>query len=136
MIAYLKALFIMLKAHRGQKDKGGHPYFLHPLRVALGVEGKDARIVALLHDVVEDSDYTFSDLGFLSKSQREALEILTHDKEVAYFDYIQTVKNNRIAREVKKSDLRQNMDLSRLSAVTEKDRLRRQKYKAAYEMLN
>ena len=69
MINYIKALIIMFQAHKGQKDKAGRVYIFHPLAVSFGVKTKDAKIVALLHDVLEDSNYTIEDLDFLTEKQ-------------------------------------------------------------------
>lgn len=135
MIDYIKALRIALRAHRGQRDKAGRAYILHPIHVALGVRGKSERIVALLHDVLEDSDMTIEDLGFLNEEEKEALLLLTHPKNEPYFDYINWVKENKIARAVKMSDLKHNSDASRLKEITEKDRQRFAKYQKARAIL-
>lgn len=136
MLSYVKALFIMLNAHRGQKDKGGHPYFLHPLRVSSKILDKRAKIVALLHDVIEDSDkYTLEDFNFLDSEQKEALNILTHDKDVDYFEYINRIRNNPMARKVKIMDLEDNMNLNRLKFITDKDKERYKKYVKARFLL-
>src|SRR4249920_2998145 len=105
-----KALQIAAKAHEGQKDKEGLPYILHPLRVMSGVEGEEAQIVAVLHDVVEDTSVTMDDLhqaGF-SESILAALRCVTHRKEEPYADYVIGCKNNSIARQVKLGDLADN----------------------------
>ncbi|MFC4805522.1 GTP pyrophosphokinase [Filifactor villosus] len=132
---YLKALRIAYRAHRGQKDKAGKPYIFHPIRVSLGVKNREAKIVALLHDVIEDSEITMEELYFLNDRQKQALLLLTHKEEEDYFDYIQRIKNDEIARQVKVSDLRHNADLTRLHTVTERDRKRRRKYLKALSML-
>ena len=108
MLNYLKAFKAAYKAHKGQRDKGGKPYLLHPLYVALGVKGRDEKITALLHDVIEDSNITIDELDFLTAKQKEALLLMTHDKKEPYFDYIKGIKSNPIARAVKISDLKQN----------------------------
>lgn len=130
MIKYFKAFLIMMKAHSGQKDKGGQPYFLRPLRVSRNVKDKRAKIVALLHGVLENSDkYTFDDLKFLDDKQREALILLTHDKDEDYFSYVKKVKNSKLSREVKLNDLEDNMNLKRLKVISEKDKQMIEKYK-------
>ena len=94
-------------------------------------------VVALLHDVVEDSDYTFADLeekGF-PPVVLEALRLLTHDDSVPYLDYVREVKKNPVAAAVKLADLRHNSDLSRLDAVTEQALARREKYLQAQALL-
>lgn len=136
MINLIRAFFIMLKAHRGQKDKAGKPYFIHPLTVALRVRGIRVKTVALLHDVIEDNkDYTYKDFSFLDEEQLEALKLLTHKKEDSYFDYIKKIKFNKIATDVKLSDLEHNSDLSRLKKVEEKDIKRLNKYNKAKQLL-
>lgn len=136
MFRYAKALKTAVKAHKGQRDKGGHPYILHPIRVSQGVKSQDAKVVALLHDVLEDTDYTLNDLKFLSRKQKRALILLTHDKDVPYMEYIRRIKTNKIAREVKLSDLKQNANLTRLNKVTTKDLERAKKYLEAIKILS
>lgn len=135
MIDLLRAFFIAARAHKGQRDKGGKPYIFHPLNVSLNVKGKDEKIVALLHDVIEDTAYTIDDLKFFTEDQREALLLLTHDKDIPYMTYIEAIKKNKIARRVKLADLDQNMKLKRLKTVTEKDLERLEKYKRARDLL-
>lgn len=131
----MKALLVAINAHQGQKDKGNKPYILHPIRVALNVKGKDEKIVALLHDVIEDTSYTIDDLDFLSEEQRKALLLLTHDDNVPYMEYIVELKKNKIASKVKLADLEQNMNLKRLKTISNKDLKRLEKYKKAKEIL-
>lgn len=136
MINYIKAFIIMLKAHWKQRDKGNHLYIFHPIRVSRKCKSKSAKLVALLHDVIEDNpNYSIIDFKFLNEEEKEALELLTHSKDVAYFDYINEVKSNKIAREVKLSDLKDNSNLNRLSTVTDKDIKRLEKYKLAQNIL-
>ena len=135
MLTYLKALRIAAKAHRGQKDKAGKAYLWHPVKVSQGVHTKEAKVVALLHDVLEDSDYTIEALDFLSFNQKQALLLLTHDKGESYLDYVARIKGHPLAREVKLSDLKQNSDSRRLKVVTKKDEERRRKYRKAIEIL-
>lgn len=133
----IKALGIAYRAHYGQRDKAGKPYILHPVNVALKTKTKDAFIAALLHDVMEDSDYTADDLlkAGIPDHIVDALRLLTHDKSVDYMVYVNGLKDNEIAREVKMADLKHNSDLSRLPSVTEKDLNRVKKYKAALAFL-
>lgn len=135
MIDLLRAFFIAARAHKGQKDKAGKPYIFHPINVSLNVKGRDEKIVALLHDVIEDTAYTIDDLKFLTEDQKEALLLLTHDKDTPYMTYIDAIKKNKIASRVKLADLDQNMNLKRLKIVTEKDLERLEKYKKARELL-
>ena len=136
MINYLKALIIMFQAHKGQKDKAGRTYIFHPLKVSFGVKTKNAKIVALLHDVLEDSNYTIEDLDFLTEEQKHSLVLLTHKKNESYFDYIEKIKSDDIAKQVKLSDLKHNSNLKRLKNPTEKDLDRVKKYKKAMEILS
>lgn len=129
MLNYIKAFIIMLNAHRKQKDKAGKAYFLHPYRVSKNVKDKRAKIVALLHDVLEDSNkYTLDDFHFLDKQQKEALTLLTHKSYTDYFDYIRDLKDNEIAKTVKIEDLKDNMNIKRLNKITDEDLKRTRKY--------
>lgn len=93
-------------------------------------------MIGLIHDVIEDSDkYKLCDFNFLDEEQLEALKTLTHDKSVPYFDYIDKIKKNPLARKVKLSDLKDNMNLKRLKEITEKDRERFAKYEKARKIL-
>lgn len=136
MFRYFKAFRVARKAHKGQKDKGAHPYILHPIRVSKHVKSRDAKVVALLHDVIEDTNYTMDDLKFLSRKQKRALLLLSHDKSIPYMDYIRKIKSNKIAREVKLADLKQNANLTRLKKVTPKDLERCHKYLEAIRILS
>ncbi len=137
----LKAVTMATSAHEGQVDKAGKPYIYHPLSVAQfavedGNDDENIVIAALLHDVAEDTDITIETLtDEFGKEVGDALSLLNHDKSVPYMDYINIVKNNEIARAVKLADLRHNMDISRLSEVTQKDLDRVEKYKEAYRIL-
>src|SRR5258708_6454925 len=98
-----KAILIAVKAHAGQKGKDGAPFILHPLRILAKMETEEERIVAVLHDVVEDTDVTFDDLateGFSSKVIA-ALKLLTHEEGVSDEDYVKAIKPNRLARRIK-----------------------------------
>lgn len=132
-----KALEIAKKAHEGQVDVGGAEYINHPIEVAKHCEGKDAKIVALLHDVIEDSDVSLEDLkahGFKDEIIN-ALEIISNRSGISYDEYIQSIKDNDLAREVKIQDLIHNSDLSRLRVVRDKDRNRVKRYNDALEFL-
>ena len=131
------ALKIATKAHEGQVDKAGQPYINHPMHVASLVTKTNEKIVALLHDVVEDTNITFKYLeaqGF-SDEIIEALKLLTHDESVTYFDYVELIKCNKLARAVKVADLTHNSDISRIINPQEKDRKRIEKYKQALLIL-
>lgn len=137
------ALRIALDAHAGQEDKAGRPYILHPLTLMLQMDTEEEMIVAVLHDVVEDSAVTFDDLaaaGF-STDVLAALALLTHStSDVAYDDYIAALLANdtpahRLARKVKRADLAHNMDVRRLPEVTLADLGRLSKYRRAWAAL-
>jgi (p)ppGpp synthase/HD superfamily hydrolase len=125
---------IALKAHAGQLDKAGKPYILHPLRVMMSVESPSldsARIVAVLHDVVEDSEWTVERLEAefgLTVEEQAALRLLTHGDDEDYDAYVDRLASNPLARAVKISDLRDNLDVTRLEQVTERDAKRITKY--------
>ena len=125
-----KAIKLMYEKHKDQVDKAGMPYVLHPLHVAENMNDEVSTTVALLHDIVEDTDMTFEQLSNLGFSQEviDALKCLTHEDNVEYFDYIKKIGENHIATLVKIADLEHNSDLSRLDKVSEWDLLRVQKY--------
>ncbi|MBR3225498.1 MAG: HD domain-containing protein [Atopobiaceae bacterium] len=131
------ALRLAYEAHAGQADKSGLPYIHHPLHLAEQMDDEDAVCVALLHDVVEDTDVTFAQIRGIGMSDAvmEALELLTHGPEVPYLDYVARLAQNDLARRVKIADLRHNSDLARLDKVTETDLARVRKYERALEML-
>jgi len=129
-----RAIKLCYKAHHGQDDKSGLPYVHHPLHLAEQMDDEDSTVVALLHDVVEDTDYTLKDIkgmGF-GDAVVEALALLTHDPSVPYFDYIKSIAENPIAKKVKLADLKHNSDISRLNhEPTRKDHERLEKYMIA-----
>ena len=132
-----KAMQLAYKAHDGQFDKSGVPYIFHPLHVAEQMTDEASVCVALLHDVVEDTDLTIDTLrkeGF-SENILEAISLLTHDKTIPYMDYIKAIKTNPLATKVKLVDLEHNSDLSRVKCVDEKARNRIEKYKKAKKLL-
>ena len=123
-------------AHKGQKDKAGVDYINHPLTVASFVESEDEKIVALLHDVLEDTEFPEIALRILFGDKIvDSLLLLRHERGVNYFDYVAKIKSDPLARAVKLADLRHNSDLSRLPEITEKDLKRLKKYEKAREML-
>lgn len=131
------ALKLCFAAHKEQTDKSGMPYVFHPFHLAEQMETEETTIVALLHDVVEDTDYTIEDLtamGF-ENAVTDALTLLTHDDAVEYMDYVRLIKDNPIAKAVKLADLKHNSDLTRLDVVDEKALARREKYLKAMELL-
>ncbi|MBF0454358.1 MAG: GTP pyrophosphokinase [Magnetococcales bacterium] len=134
-----KAIALAVEGHTGQVDKANEPYILHPLRLMMRVRGERLRIIAVLHDLVEDTDTTFDKLrqeGF-SEEIIEALDHLTHREEESYEAYILRIKKNDMARHVKLRDLEDNMDIRRLDhRPGERDWLRLKKYRLAWSVLN
>jgi (p)ppGpp synthase/HD superfamily hydrolase len=134
-----RAIEIAATAHANQSDKGGNPYILHPLWVMDRVRhlGEEYMIVAVLHDVVEDTDWTIGDLvkeGF-SQNVIYALIMLTHDNESSYDDYIKAISTDPIAKAVKLRDLEHNTKITRLKGLRKKDFDRLEKYHKAYVYL-
>lgn len=134
-----RAIEIAAVAHSGQVDKGGKPYILHPLWVMDRVRhlGEDYMIVAVLHDVIEDSNITFMDLikeGF-NQNVMFALGLLTHDPLISYDDYIKAISTDPIAKAVKLRDLEHNTKVTRLKGLRKKDFDRLEKYHRAYTYL-
>ena len=128
-----KAIKLMFKAHKDQTDKSGLPYVFHPFHLAEQMKDEATTVTALLHDVVEDTDYTIENIetmGF-GRDVCDALRFLTHDISVPYMDYVRRIKENPIAAAVKIADLRHNSDLSRLDVITDADRERAKKYREA-----
>ncbi len=130
-----RAIQIATEAHRGQVDKAGNDYILHPLRVMELGNSLEEKVVGILHDVVEDTDWTFErlvDEGF-SPIVLDALRCVTKLSENEPYDhFISRVQANPIAIAVKLNDLSDNMDIRRLKTLTEKDFIRLQKYHKAY----
>lgn len=132
-----KALRICFDAHKEQTDKSGLPYVFHPFHLADQMKDEYSTCAALLHDVIEDTDVTLDDLrGEFPPEVTEALELLTHDDGTPYEEYILRLRDNPIARAVKRADLRHNSDITRLDTVTERDLARVKKYKRALSLLN
>ncbi|WNG24348.1 HD domain-containing protein [Cystobacter fuscus] len=131
------ALELAVRAHRGQLDKAGQPYILHPLRVMARLDTETERMVALLHDVVEDTPYTLERLRELGYGEDVlgALERLTKAEGEDYAAFIERVRPHPLARRVKLADLEDNMDVRRLPAVTAKDAERLARYRAAWARL-
>jgi (p)ppGpp synthase/HD superfamily hydrolase len=132
-----RAIAIAAEAHQGQTDKGGAPYILHPLRVMLSLNSIEERIAGVLHDVVEDSDWTFDALeqeGF-STTVIDALKSVTKLDGEAYEAFVMRASRNAIATQVKLADLTDNSDISRIGNPTEKDFKRLEKYRRAMRTL-
>lgn len=137
----LQALQLAIEAHAGQTDKAGRSYIHHPVTVAmiLAKNGfSDLHITAaLLHDIVEDTRYTFDDLSRMGFPDEvvEALRHLTHREDLPYMDYVRAAARNPIARAVKKADLLHNLDTSRIPHPTDADLARWDKYREALALL-
>lgn len=137
MSRYSKVLEFAMQKHDGQTDKSGKPYILHPIEVALSLYKESDKIVALLHDVLEDTDATVEDLIAIGlyDCEIDAVKLLTKPHKEDYMHYVRRVAESPIARRVKMADLRHNMDISRLDVVTERDLARVEQYKKAYRIL-
>jgi (p)ppGpp synthase/HD superfamily hydrolase len=133
-----RAIEIATEAHRGQLDKAGCDYIEHPLRVMAAGKSLDEKIVGVLHDVVEDTNWTFEGLaaeGF-SAEVIEALRCVTKLSESESYDkFIARVKRNPLAVAVKLNDLSDNMDIRRLPYLSDKDVKRLKRYLKAYKQL-
>lgn len=128
-----RAIAIAATAHAGQVDKGGAPYILHPLKVMLRMSSLEERIVAVLHDVVEDSGISLEDLrkeGF-SEAVLSAIESVTKVPGESYEDFVERAAQNPIGRVVKLADLEENSDLSRIASPSWEDLERIEKYRRA-----
>lgn len=138
MSSLQKAIEIATQAHAGQVDKAGNEYIGHPLRVMEMGKTEEEKIVGVLHDVIEDTDWTFERLeaeGF-SKEVIDALRCVTKVSENEnYDDFIERVKKNPLAVAVKLNDLSDNMDIRRLPYLSDKDVKRLKKYLEAYKKL-
>lgn len=132
-----KAINLMFKKHKDQIDKSGIPYVFHPFHVAEQMDDEPTTIVALLHDIVEDTDVTFEELKELGFSDEviDALKLMTHNKDIDYYDYVEMISKNPIARKVKIKDLEHNMDTTRLDKIEDKDVKRLEKYKKCHNYL-
>jgi hypothetical protein len=135
-----KALIIATTAHADQKDKGGQPYILHPLRIMMQMDTEAKRVAAILHDVVEDTEIMFEDLekaGIIGDPLR-AVILLTKHPGQDYFEVIENITQNDIARAVKIKDLEDNMQVWRLMNrrdLKPHDLKRIQKYAKAWSIL-
>ncbi|MFD0715502.1 HD domain-containing protein [Paenibacillus sp. GCM10027626] len=137
MSTLTKALILAAQYHDGQTDKGGNPYILHPVRLMLQASTDEERMVALLHDIVEDTPVTLEELrsaGF-SENIVTAVDCLSRQPDESYEQFIERIRGNDLARRVKILDLQDNSDLSRIADPEEKDRARIEKYRRSLEIL-
>jgi len=134
-----KAIAIAAKAHEGQVDKGGYAYILHPLRVMSNLKSTDKELcaIAVMHDVVEDSEITLTDLEGMDFPTRvvAGVDAMTRRKDESYQDFIERCACNSDGLKVKLADLIDNSDITRLKGITEKDINRMEKYHRAYTFL-
>lgn len=136
-----RAIEIAVLAHKGARDKAGNPYILHPLRVMMRVDSQTEKIVAILHDVIEDSQpphrWELDDLrreGF-SEEVLTALDGVTRRADESYEEFVRRSAGNPVSRRVKIADLEDNMDVRRIHELTEKDVARLKRYMSAWRSL-
>lgn len=130
------AYLIAKKAHQGQVDKAGVDYINHPLMVASKLDDEKLRIIALLHDTVEDSDVTLEYLAkYFDQDIVEAIDAMTHRENEDYETYLRRLKKNPLAFKVKLKDIEHNTDLSRFKNPTKEDYLHIGKYYYALQIL-
>lgn len=131
------AIQIAAEAHKGQPDKAGAPYILHPLRMMMRMKTEAEMITAILHDVVEDTDWTIEKLrerGF-SEEVLEAVECVTNREGESYDQFIERAAKNPIARQVKIADLEDNMNIQRIGEIKPEDLTRLEKYHKSWHVL-
>jgi (p)ppGpp synthase/HD superfamily hydrolase len=133
-----QAIELAVKHHKGQYDKGGKPYILHPLRLMMSVDTDDEKIVAVMHDLVEDTHITIAYLRTAGFSEKvlSALDCVTNRDNEDYESFIERIAQNPLATKVKLADLEDNMDLSRIPEPSKKDYKRIEKYKRAKTRLS
>jgi len=133
-----RAIVIAAEAHEGMVDKAGAPYILHPLRVMMRMETVQEMVAAVLHDVVEDSEqwtlHRLKEEGF-DKNIIDAVDALTKRAKETYDEFIERLSGNAIAMKVKLADLEDNMDITRIRKLTEKDKQRIERYHRALTKL-
>lgn len=135
-----KAMMVAYNAHHGQVDKCGIPYIFNPIHLAEQMDDEISCTVALLHDVVEDTEITIKDLAKLFPVEViDAVNLLTRNKETSYYEYIEALKSNKVAVKVKLADLDHNLDITRMtyedSLESVKVKALRSRYKKAKEIL-
>ena len=132
-----KALALCFECHKEQVDKTGLPYVFHPFHLAEQMDDEISTVCALLHDVVEDTSLTLTDLESMGypKEVTEVLALLTHDADQPYMDYVKRIATHPIAKKVKIADLTHNSDLTRLDVIDEYAIKRNEKYAQALRIL-
>ncbi len=134
-----QAISIATQAHEGQVDKSGMPYIGHVMRVMEAGRTMDEKIVGVLHDIVEDTDWTFERLareGFPAHIMDAIRSLTKTSEDEPYDDFIERVRTNPLAVRIKINDLADNMDIRRLATITDKDVARLNKYLKAYHTLS
>ena len=132
-----KALKLCFEAHKDQVDKTGLPYVFHPFHLAEEMTDEISTVCALLHDVIEDTEYTFeslSEMGFPEEVIR-VLGLLTHEDGVPYMEYVERISHDPVATRVKLADLRHNSDTTRMDEMDEWAVKRNEKYLRAIDFL-
>ena len=131
------AIQLAAEAHSGQQDKAGKPYILHPIRVMLSVSTTDEQIAAILHDTVEDTDVTYEQLSAAGFSAEiiSAVKALTKLDGESRVEAARRAVKHPIARQVKLADVKDNLDISRIPHLTDKDHARLDEYKLVQEIL-
>jgi len=134
-----RAIEIAVNAHKGVTDKGGNPYIVHPLRVMMSLKSDNEKIVGVLHDVVEDAeDWDFERLkeeGFSEEVLDGLRSVTKTSEEEDYNEFVQRALTNEIGRAVKIADIRDNLDVTRIDELRQKDMNRLNKYKNALKVL-
>ena len=132
-----KAVALACKVHAGQIDKSGQPYILHPLSLMLKFQDENARIVSVLHDVVEDGNVTLNELRQLGLCELvvSAIDFLSKKPYEPYEEFILRLSSNELARKVKIEDIKDNLDLTRLQSIRDDDLIRIAKYHKALQYL-
>jgi len=132
-----KAMKLAYTAHHGQVDKSGIPYIFHPYHLAEQMDDEYSTCVALLHDIVEDTDVTLEELtAIFPKDVTDAVALMTHKDGELYLEYVKRISTNPIAKKVKLADLRHNTDETRLENADEATvAYYREKYRKAFEIL-
>lgn len=135
-MSFDKAMFYAARGHLGQRDRGGHAYILHVMRVAMRLRTNDEELmsIAVMHDLVEDGEITWTELIKAGFSDRviNGLRCLTHQAGDSYDEYIEKMRGNLDALLVKREDLRDNSDITRLKGLRQKDFERMEKYIRAF----
>lgn len=132
------AILLAVRAHFGHEDRYGVPYILHPLRVMHRMQSQAEMTAAVLHDVVEDTDFTLADLREAGYSAEvvEAVDRLSRRENETYEEYIERLKPNPLARKVKLADLEDNMDVRRIKEPQANDWERLKRYRRAWLKLS